>query len=148
MLSSCRWTWHWDVLKVWVRVPHSSLQNSGASLCFCLCSQLSCFICSAFVVLKCLFCLLTRMWCIVAVDGSRSSNTDPGICAASNCKLWRLYQGIDHYLWGNHHIYLDVGAFPCVILNSMTLNSMTQDISWTCATLECYMNKAEYGVQL
>ncbi len=44
--------------------------------------------------------LSTRMWCVVAVGGSRSSSTDPGICAASNCRPWPLYQGIDHYLWG------------------------------------------------
>lgn len=42
-------------------------------------------------------CLSTRMWCIVAVGGSRGSSTVPGICAVSNYSPWCLYQGRDHH---------------------------------------------------
>lgn len=41
---------------------------------------------------------LTRMWCVVAVGGSRSSSTNPGVCVASNCSPWPLYQGEDPHL--------------------------------------------------
>lgn len=58
--------------------------------------------------------LFTRMWCIVAVVGSRNSSTDPGIYAASNCSPWPLYQGIAHDPWGPTSTW-KMGCFSHVI---------------------------------
>lgn len=37
-----RWTCHWDVLKVRVGIPHSSLQNTGATICISVCTVSVC----------------------------------------------------------------------------------------------------------
>ena len=64
-----------------------------ATAFFIHCSQ-TCFVCLSF--------LSTRMWYVVAVGGSRSSSTNSGGCAASNCSLWHQYQGTEQLLTEIH----------------------------------------------